>query len=277
MRLKLGHTKMRLTLIKMVFQGARIRFGLLKIITTALGRFGWKAGQPSLLEQTSGAFFGDMGLTSKFHEDENCHPTQADCLNAPSGVINGVGDADDDYEVTDSILSLVRFYTHHLAVPERRDAYSDQVQSGKALFMDMGCADCHTESYITGENVDYPELSNQTIFPYTDMLLHNMGEALADFDKDSNAMDSCELLHEMETAVRVEFQATACEWRTPPLWGLGLAKTVDDKATFLHDGRAETILEAVLWHGGEAENSKQAVLRLSAIERNDLLAFLNDL
>ena len=244
---------------------------------TALGRFGWKAGQPSLLEQTSGAFLGDMGLTSKFHIEENCHSSKQDCLNAPSGLVTAQNTPDDDYEVTDSILSLVRFYTHHLAVPERRDAYGDEVQAGKVLFNDAGCTACHTPSYQTGDHIDHPELSNQRIFPYTDMLLHNMGEALADFNQNSVAADSCENLHDAETAVRVEFQATACEWRTPPLWGLGLTKRVDSDATFLHDGRAETIMEAVLWHGGEAEIAKQNVLKLSAKERGQFLAFLNDL
>jgi CxxC motif-containing protein (DUF1111 family) len=104
-----------------------------------------------------------------------------------------------------------------------------------------------------------------------------MGEALADFDEFSQPVNNCELLHADEDAVKVEFQATACEWRTPPLWGLGLTKVVDDEATFLHDGRAETIMEAVLWHGGEAEAAKQKVLALDEEGRRLLLAFLNDL
>jgi CxxC motif-containing protein (DUF1111 family) len=246
-----------------------------------LGRFGWKAGQPSLIEQTAGAFIGDMGLTSFFHPDDNCNPNQADCIDAPNGT-NKATESEpdlppDDFEVVNGTLQLVSFYTHHLAVPVRRDAFSADVQAGKDLFFQLGCEGCHTQTYVTGTLNTFPELSDQTIFPYTDMLLHNMGEALADFDEFSQPVNNCELLHADEDAVKVEFQATACEWRTPPLWGLGLTKVVDDEATFLHDGRAETIMEAVLWHGGEAEASKQKVLALNAEQRRLLLAFLNDL
>lgn len=238
----------------------------LEFAETKLGRFGWKAGQPSLLEQTSGAFLGDMGLTSKFHTTENC-TTETDCLNSENG--NGTNSNPiADYEVTDSVLALVTFYSNHLAVPERRNAYSEQVQQGKALFIDAGCSACHTESYTTSSHEDQPELSNQIIFPYTDMLLHDMGPELADFDINGNAVSA---------DVAVEFLATATEWRTPPLWGLGLTHTVDAKATFLHDGRARTIMEAVLWHGGEAQNAKENVLQFNANERAALLAFLNDL
>ncbi len=232
-----------------------------------VGRFGWKAGQPSLLEQTSGAFLGDMGLTSRFHQEDNCHNRQEDCLDAPNGNLGKDG-KDDPYEVIDSTLNLVEFYSHHLAVPARRNAYNEEVQKGKELFNDLGCADCHRPSYITGESDKFSELSKQTIFPYTDMLLHDMGEDLADFDVDSKPVGS---------DVLVEFLATATEWRTPPLWGLGLTHIVDSDATFLHDGRAQTIMEAVLWHGGEAESAKQAVLTLNAEQRELLLAFLNDL
>lgn len=239
--------------------------------TTDLGRFGWKAGQPSLLEQSAGAFVNDMGLTNRLHPTETCTQTQDECINAPNG--NGDSTSDYDYEVSDTVLDAIAFYSSHLAVPERRDAYSDQVQAGKALFMQAGCQACHTESYTTMSDLDKPELSNQVIFPYTDMLLHDMGPDLADFtvnaDTSSNASASADMLY--------EFLATATEWRTPPLWGLGLTKTVDPEATFLHDGRAETIMEAVLWHGGEAESAKQKVLQFSRDERDDLLAFLNDL
>jgi CxxC motif-containing protein (DUF1111 family) len=232
----------------------------------ALGRFGWKAGQPSLLEQSAGAFVNDMGLTNRLHQNETCTSTQQDCLDAP----NGDGDSINhyDFEVSDPIMDAIAFYSSHLAVPERRDAYSEQVKNGKALFMQAGCQSCHTESYTTIIDVDQPELSEQVIFPYTDMLLHDMGSELADFTQD-NQPASSEMLY--------EFLATATEWRTPPLWGLGLTKVVDPQATFLHDGRAETIMEAVLWHGGEAESAKQKVLQFNRSERESLLAFLNDL
>lgn len=232
----------------------------------ALGRFGWKAGQPSILEQSAGAFVNDMGLTSRLHLNETCTEEQNECLAAP----NGNGDLINDYnfEVSDPILDAIAFYSSHLAVPERRDAYSEQVLIGKALFQQAGCQACHTESYTTLIDQDQPELSGQTIFPYTDLLLHDMGEDLADFTPE-NEPASADMLY--------EFLATATEWRTPPLWGLGLTKTVDPKATFLHDGRANTIMEAVLWHGGEAENAKNKVLAFNQEERAALLAFLNDL
>jgi CxxC motif-containing protein (DUF1111 family) len=223
----------------------------------ALGRFGWKAGQPSLLEQSAGAFVNDMGLTNRLHPKETCTEEQSECLAAPNG--NGDIVNDYDFEVSDPILDAITFYSSHLAVPERRDAYSEQVLIGKG---------CHTESYTTLIDQDQPELSAQKIFPYTDMLLHDMGEDLADFTPE-NEPASADMLY--------EFLATATEWRTPPLWGVGLTKTVDPQATFLHDGRANTIMEAVLWHGGEAESAKQKVLAFNQEERDALLAFLNDL
>lgn len=233
---------------------------------TSAGRFGWKAGQPSLLEQSAGAFVNDMGLTNKLHQTENCLSHQEDCLAAPNG--NGDSTNDYPYEVSDKILESIDFYSHHLSVPQRRNAYDDDVQRGKTVFMELGCQGCHVEQYTTQYSAEHPELSEQKIFPYTDLLLHDMGEALADFTQSGEPVGE---------EVLAEFQATAREWRTPPLWGLGRAKTVDPEATFLHDGRARTIMEAVLWHGGEAEPVKQKVLELTAQERDDLLAFLNDL
>ncbi|PCK01484.1 MAG: thiol oxidoreductase [Alteromonadaceae bacterium] len=233
---------------------------------TTIGRFGWKAGQPSLLEQGAGAFVNDMGLTSRLHLNESCLAHQADCLNTENG--NGDSVEEYDYEVSDTILEAITFYSSHLAVPQRRNAFSDQVQQGKTLFQQASCDSCHVARFTTGQSTDLPELSEQIIFPYTDLLLHDMGEGLADFTVDNVAASGAD---------KVEFLATAREWRTPPLWGLGLTKTVNPEATFLHDGRARTILEAVLWHGGEAEDAKQQVLAMSAGERDALLAFLNDL
>ena len=231
-----------------------------------LGRFGWKAGQPSIKEQTAGAFLGDMGLTSMLLPNENCMPHQADCINADNG--NGDQNEQYDYEVSDRVLDIVTFYASHLAVPARRAVNDDIVQEGKRLFSEAGCEACHTASYITGSSESLPELSEQLIFPYTDMLLHDMGHDLADFSRDNTAVSS---------DVFVEYLASATEWRTPPLWGLGLTKEVDPKATFLHDGRARTIMEAVLWHGGEAAVSRGKVLSFSKAKRQAFLAFLNDL
>ena len=231
-----------------------------------LGRFGWKAGQPSILEQSAAAFVNDMGLTNRLHQNETCTQDQSECLTAP----NGNGDSVNNYnfEVSDTVLDSIAFYSSHLAVPERRDAYSEQVLTGKALFLQANCHGCHTQSYTTLIDQDQPELSEQTIFPYTDMLLHDMGEDLADFTPE-NEPASADMLY--------EFLATATEWRTSPLWGLGLTKTVDPEAAFLHDGRARTIMEAILWHGGEAESAKEKVLTFNQEEREALLAFLNDL
>lgn len=232
-----------------------------------LGRFGWKAGQPSLRQQTAGAFLGDMGITSELNPTENCLATQLDCLKA----VNGNSDQRDhlaQFEVSTRILDKVTFYTHHLAVPKRRNAYAPQVLQGKQIFNQLGCAACHTERYRTEKSVEFSELSEQHIYPYTDLLLHDMGEALTDFDRHSNRVDG---------QLAVEFLAQANEWRTPPLWGIGLAQTVDPRASFLHDGRARTILEAVLWHGGEAQKSQKALLALDKSQRAALLAFLEDL
>ena len=233
--------------------------------TVELGRFGWKAGQPSLIDQAAGAFVNDMGLTSRLQLNENCMPHQTDCLTTDNG--NGDSQASYNYEVADTILDAIDFYSRHLAVPERRNAYADNVQRGQVLFESAGCTNCHVESYQTQTDASQPELSNQTIFPFTDLLLHDMGEDLADFDEASQPAAD----------LPFEFLATTREWRTPPLWGIGLAQVVDPNATFLHDGRARTILEAVLWHGGEAEAAKQAVLQFDEQQRQDLLDFLNDL
>ncbi len=231
-----------------------------------LGRFGWKAGQPTLRQQAAGAFNGDMGLTTEIFLDENCLLHQDDCLVSPNG--NGDSSSDYNFEVSSAVLDLIELYSHNLAVPVRRNAYGEDVQKGKALFAQAGCNSCHVESYQTGNSEEHPELSNQTIFPYSDLLLHDMGEDLADFTVDNVSVSD---------TVLVEYQANAKEWRTPALWGLGLTHTVDPEATFLHDGRARTIMEAILWHGGEAQSAKNAVLGFDNEERNSLIEFLSDL
>ena len=149
------------------------------------------------------------------------------------------------------------FYTRNLAVPTRRNVDDPNVLAGKQLFHTAGCAACHTPIHVTRADAAEPELANQTIRPYTDLLLHDMGEGLADN--------------------RPEFQASGREWRTPPLWGIGLTEAVVGHTQFLHDGRARTLLEAVLWHGGEAEAAKQRVLSFNGEQREALLAFLNSL
>ncbi|MDO9616265.1 MAG: di-heme oxidoredictase family protein [Pseudomonas sp.] len=215
---------------------------------TVLGRFGWKAGQPSLNQQNAEAFAGDMGLTSSLVSQDNCTEAQADCRSAPHG---------GEPEVSDNILASVLFYTRNLGVPTRRGADTQQVLAGKNLFYQAGCQSCHTPQFTTAADAAEPELANQLIRPYSDLLLHDMGAGLADH--------------------RPEFLASGSEWRTPPLWGIGLTETVNGHTQFLHDGRARNLLEAILWHGGEAEAAKQQVMTFNADERSALLAFLNSL
>ncbi|WP_438299641.1 di-heme oxidoredictase family protein [Pseudomonas sp. NMS19W] len=219
---------------------------------TVMGRFGWKAGQPNLNQQNVHAFSGDMGLTTSLRPFDDCTDAQIACKQAPNG--NG---PDGEPEVSDNILRLVLFYTRNLAVPARRGVNDAQVLAGKNLFFQAGCQSCHTPKYTTAANAAEPELANQVIRPYSDLLLHDMGEGLADN--------------------RTEFQASGRDWRTPPLWGIGLTQAVSGHTQFLHDGRARNLLEAVLWHGGEARAAQQQVLSFNAQQRAALLAFLNSL
>lgn len=214
----------------------------------AIGRFGWKAGQPNLMQQNAAAFNGDVGLTSNLFPNENCTSNQTICDDLPNG---------GSPEVSDNILDFVEFYSQHLAVPIRRNVKDPQVKLGQELFAKTGCDSCHKTDVKTGAREGLPALSNQTIHPYTDMLLHDMGPGLADN--------------------RPEYLANGQEWRTAPLWGIGYTKEVNDHTYFLHDGRARNLMEAVLWHGGEAEMAKQNVLKLSKQERDALIAFLNSL
>lgn len=219
---------------------------------TVMGRFGWKAGQPNLNQQNVHAFSGDMGLTTSLRPFDDCTDAQTACKQAPNG--NG---PDGEPEVSDNILRLVLFYSRNLAVPARRGVNDEQVLAGKNLFFQAGCDSCHTPKYTTAANAAEPELANQVIRPYSDLLLHDMGDGLADN--------------------RTEFQASGRDWRTPPLWGIGLTQAVSGHTQFLHDGRARNLLEAVLWHGGEAQAAQQQVLSFNAEQRAALLAFLNSL
>lgn len=234
----------------------------------ALGRFGWKAGQTKLITQNQSAFNEDMGLTSNIRPHESCMPSQTACINATTGA-DEQGNGKPPVEVNDEIAKFVEFYTRNLAVPHRRNADDKLVLAGKKHFYDMGCQSCHTPRYqLPKTDDDHLEQHGQVIYPYTDLLLHDMGDALADRTIAGKlpAKDA-----------QVEFLANSYEWRTPALWGIGLAQTVDPQATFLHDGRARTLMEAVLWHGGEAENQRQKVLKLDKQGRAELNAFLKSL
>ena len=160
-------------------------------------------------------------------------------------------------EADDTVLDLVTFYSRNLAVPARRDLDAPDVLRGKQVFYESDCAACHRPKFVTDRLADQPEQSFQLIWPYTDLLLHDMGEGLADH--------------------RPEARATGSEWRTAPLWGIGLTGTVTGKASFLHDGRARTLLEAVLWHGGEAQAARDAVVSLPKADRDALVRFLESL
>lgn len=234
----------------------------------ALGRFGWKAGQTKILTQNQSAFSEDMGLTSNIRPHESCMPAQTACLDATTGA-DEQGNGKPPVEVNDEIAKFVEFYTRNLAVPNRRNADDTVVLAGKKRFYDMGCQSCHTPRYqLPKTNDDNIEQHGQVIYPYTDLLLHDMGDDLADRTIAGKLPPK---------DAQVEFLANSYEWRTPALWGIGLAQTVDPQATFLHDGRARTLMEAVLWHGGEAAKQQQKVLKLDKQGRTELNAFLKSL
>ena len=205
-----------------------------------LGRFGWKADTPNLTRIIAAAFITDMGLTSRLFPQENCGESQAECRAAA---------APRRIEVDDAALDAVTQYVASLP-PPRPDA---EVESGRALFASTGCASCH----VPEVPVTMADGKTTEIAPYTDLLLHDMGEGLADG--------------------MPEAAATGREWRTAPLWGLGQARRVSDRAGYLHDGRARSVAEAVLWHGGEATQAREAFTRLDALSRETLLKFLDEL
>ncbi len=210
-----------------------------------LGRFGWKANQPTLRQQVAAAYHDDMGITTLLFTVEN------------SAGQSQLTEHSVTPEVSDEILEVVTFYVQTLAVPARRDIDDPQVKQGEQLFAEAQCASCHIPTLRTGVLAGVPSVSNQTTHPYTDLLLHDMGPDLADN--------------------RPDFHASGREWRTPPLWGIGLVRRVNGHTNFLHDGRARDLMEAILWHGGEAEASRQAVEQMSKAERDALIAFLESL
>ncbi|MBI5774025.1 MAG: c-type cytochrome [Verrucomicrobia bacterium] len=214
----------------------------------AVGRFGWKAEQPTVLEQTAGAFAGDIGITSSLAPEENHTARQEVCVKQPNGGAP---------EASDRILHDVAFYGRTLGVPARRHWSDPRVRRGQVLFTELQCAACHVPELKTGDWPEFPELARQTIRPYTDLLLHDLGEELADD--------------------RPVFQAGGREWRTTPLWGIGLVERVNGHTFFLHDGRARNLTEAILWHGGEAEASREKFRALSRADRAAVIAFLESL
>ncbi len=210
----------------------------------ALGRFGVKANTATLQQQSAGAFNGDMGLTTSLFPAESCEGVFAACARHP-------------IEISDEMLTAVTFYVQTLSVPARRNINHPRVRLGQALFTAIGCGDCHTQTLRTAELPGVPSASNQVIHPYTDLLVHDMGPELSDG--------------------RPDFLAGGREFRTAPLWGIGLTTVVNPKASFLHDGRARTLAEAILWHGGEAQRSREYFRRLPKRLRESVLEFLGSL
>ncbi len=215
---------------------------------SVVGRFGWKAEQPTVRQQVAGAFLGDVGITSPIFENENCTDVQTECAEAPRGGA---------HNIEELLLSRVVNYSMLLAVPSRQDYKGDDVLHGKALFAEAGCESCHTANHITGALPGFPEVEYQSIWPYTDMLLHNMGEELSDG--------------------RQSFLAEGAEWRTPPLWALRFYPIVNGHNLLMHDGRARGVEEAILWHGGESEDSREAFRNMDEGDRQSLIRFVESL
>jgi CxxC motif-containing protein (DUF1111 family) len=218
----------------------------------SLGRFGWKANVPTVLQQTAGALHGDIGITSSLYPGDGLTTEQsARYKNLPTGSEDGAP------EISDETLNKIVTYMKTLSVPARRNWSDATVLRGKQLFTSLQCAACHVPRMTTGTGNSITALDNQTIRPYTDLLLHDMGEGLADN--------------------RPDFLATGSEWRTPPLWGIGMIKSVNHHTFLLHDGRARDISEAILWHDSEAAAGKEGFTRLSAVDRNALIKFIESL
>ncbi|HEV8647504.1 MAG TPA: di-heme oxidoredictase family protein, partial [Burkholderiales bacterium] len=212
----------------------------------ALGRFGWKANQPSLKQQTASAALGDMGVASPLFPEQNCPPVQEICARHLPGNVP---------EIIGHEIETVEIWLRGLAVPARRNMADPEVRRGEKLFAEAKCAVCHVPEMKTADRfTPMPQLANQTFRAYTDLLLHDMGEELADG--------------------RPDFKAGPRDWRTPPLWGLGLSQTVSGSTAMLHDGRARNVTEAILWHGGEGEVSREAYRNMSKADREALMRFV---
>ncbi|MFI0847485.1 di-heme oxidoredictase family protein [Mesorhizobium sp. IMUNJ 23232] len=220
-----------------------------------LGRFGWKAQTPSIRQQSADAFAGDIGISTPEVPKSfgDCTEAQANCRAMPTGVQERLGDV----EAPPPVMDLVTFYSQNLAAPARRDVGKPQVLAGKKVFYDLGCASCHTPKFVTRRDAPDKAFSFQLIWPYSDFLLHDLGDGLADGQAVGDA--------------------TGNEWRTPPLWGIGLTKRVSGHTFFLHDGRARNLTEAILWHGGEGQKARDKFAALDAADREALIKFLESL
>ena len=205
-----------------------------------IGRYNWKASASKVKHQVAGAMSNDMGLTSPLYPNENCTKVQKACLESPKGR--------DPFDVPMKRLDAVSFYLKHLKVPQtKQDQY---YKEGLKIFKQIACASCHIPAFTLD--------NGRIIHPFSDLLLHDMGKDLADG--------------------RIEFQAGGSEFRTAPLWGISIYKQIlKNRVNFLHDGRAETVEEAILWHAGEAEQSKNNFINLSPKQQKVLIDFLERL
>jgi CxxC motif-containing protein (DUF1111 family) len=208
-----------------------------------IGRFGWKAEKVSLQHQVADDAASSLGVGTRL-----------------------IPDSAGNVELDDDDLGKLTSYVSLGGVPPQRNGEDPQVKAGEALFATVGCARCHVTDVVTGANHPFAELRGQAIRPYTDLLLHDMGLDLAD----DSAVPST-------TSMSEGAPASASEWRTPPLWGVGLRAAVSPGGGLLHDGRAASVLEAILWHGGEAARSEAIFLSLSSDDRAALLAFVESL
>jgi CxxC motif-containing protein (DUF1111 family) len=227
--------------------------------TVDIGRFSLKAKHPTLAQQVAAAFRNDIGITSRLFPTESCTEPQIICqqtaiLGEPS--IN-TSDQQAPVEISDKLFNLVVSFNQLLGVPPARNLTQEKVLKGREHFYQIGCQQCHTPSYRTDKNYPVEVLADQLIWPYTDLALHDMGERLAD-----NV---------------IEDDANGQEWRTPPLWGIGLQKSTTKQQRFLHDGRANSISEAILWHGGEAEVAQKKFTQLTSSQRQNLIKFLQSI
>jgi CxxC motif-containing protein (DUF1111 family) len=215
---------------------------------TVLGRFGWKANQPSIKQQIAAAFLADVGVTSAVYPEQSCTPVQKECLAAIKG---------DKPELRPELWESLTFWSQSLDVPEQRNRDKPEFKAGEKLFESAGCSGCHVPEMRTGKYPAVPQIANKLIRPYTDLLLHDMGPDLADG--------------------RPDFKASGSDWRTPPLWGVGLSMQVNASNSFLHDGRARNLLEAIVWHGGEAKAARDKFVNFTKQQRNELLFFLESI
>ncbi len=211
----------------------------------SIGRFGHKCERPTVEQQVAEALQQDIGITNKLFPNENC-------INQSQYYDDGLHP-----EISDSSLNTLVYYMRTIAVPARRNVTDPTVMRGEQLFKQAKCSGCHCPTYVTDVSITLPQVSNQTIHPYSDLLLHDLGPGLADGRK--------------------VFNASGSEWRTCPLWGIGLTQVVTGQTAFLHDGRATTLEQAILWHGGQASYSKNFFVNLPKSDRDAVIAFLNSL